>query len=126
MKNSQAKTQCLTMVETSKVNTSALLHQGWSFSRAGEEVRVCAPDADPGAACISNKGSLPQRLLFALVNDVLGDRDEVAIQRLDVADLVKALCVNGDLPGEFIQVADWIAAGSLPCHLSIGGDAEYV
>lgn len=34
--------------------------------------------------------------------------------RLDVAEYIKAMCANGDLPDAFEDVADWVALGALP------------
>ena len=93
---------------------TSLAHLGWSLARSGDEILVAAPDADPGSTYVANKGSLHQRLLFAMADAILGKQDELSLARLDVADQIKSLCVNGDLPDEFQQVADWVAAGAMP------------
>jgi hypothetical protein len=34
--------------------------------------------------------------------------------RMDIADAIKSLCANGELPDSFEDVADWIAKGAMP------------
>jgi len=43
-----------------------------------------------------------------------GSTGEAAELKTVVADAIAVMCANGDLPGEFEDVADWIALGALP------------
>lgn len=73
-------------------------------------------DADLNLASVLDKIEMgtSDQMMFSLADAILGQQKEASVNQMDVADQVKTLCVNGDLPDEFQKVADWIASGVMP------------
>jgi hypothetical protein len=44
---------------------------GWTIQRQGDEIKIVAPNCDPGCTYVTNGGRLERRLLFALTEALL-------------------------------------------------------
>lgn len=69
---------------------------------------------------VTKKGNelLPHvETVLAAIREALAEQpaqQQEPLSRVDVACDIKTLCVNGDLPDSFEEVAEWVAAGSMP------------